>query len=119
MRLGAIRRMVAFPSLGMHKDLRISEGQSPRLAQQTPRRGTLEAGVRRRRMKVKWCCRRASVLAELARARATDESKRRRQGLVVCRATWPFEGPCDACPGVALAPAFAVALAAQARTVFL
>jgi hypothetical protein len=33
-----------------------------------------------------------------------DVAKRRRQGLVVCRATLPFEGLFDARPGVALAP---------------
>src|SRR5207253_3290471 len=43
------------------------------------------------------------------RARVDDESKRRRQGLVVCRATWPLEGPLDARPGVTLAPTFAAA----------
>src|SRR3954468_19843222 len=35
-------------------------------------------------------------------ARVTDVAKRRRQGLVVCRAAVPFEGLCDARPGVAL-----------------
>ena len=35
----------------------------------------------------------------------TDVAKRRRQGLVVCRAALPLEGLCDARPGVALAPA--------------
>src|SRR3954447_14632890 len=55
-------------------------------------------------------------------ARVDDVSKRRRQGLVVCRATLPFEGPC-ACPGVTLAPTFAGAAAfaglaaCQSRTV--
>jgi hypothetical protein len=36
-------------------------------------------------------------------ARVEDVSKRRRQGLVVCRATLPFEG-LGARPGVTLAP---------------
>jgi hypothetical protein len=40
-------------------------------------------------------------------ARVDDVSKRRRQGLVVCRATLPFEGHCYARPGVTLAPTFA------------
>ena len=52
-------------------------------------------------------------------ARVDDESKRRCQGLVVCRATLPFEGFCDARPGVTLAPTFAVVglAARQSRTV--
>jgi hypothetical protein len=41
----------------------------------------------------------------LSWARVTDVAKRRRQGLVVCRAALPFEGLFDARPGVALAPA--------------
>ncbi len=36
----------------------------------------------------------------------TDKAKCRRQGLVVCRAALPFEGFCDARPGVAPAPTF-------------
>ena len=35
--------------------------------------------------------------------RAIDVAKCRRQGLVICRAALPFEGLCDARPGVALA----------------
>src|ERR1022692_3678575 len=52
-------------------------------------------------------------------ARVDDESKRRCQGLVVCRATLPFEGFCDARPGVTLAPTFADAgvAACQSRTI--
>jgi hypothetical protein len=38
-------------------------------------------------------------------ARVDEVSKRRRQGLVVCRATLPFEG-LGARPGVTLAPTF-------------
>jgi hypothetical protein len=57
----------------------------------------------------------------------TDEAKRRRQGLVVCRAALPFEGLFDARPGVTLAPTSTVAavfalfvcVACQSRTVFL
>ena len=50
-------------------------------------------------------------------ARVEDESKSRRQGLVVCRVTLPFEGFCDARPGVTLAPTFFGAAACQSRTV--
>src|SRR5208282_2549176 len=49
-------------------------------------------------------------------ARADDVAKRRRQGLVVCRAPWPLQGPLDACPGVTLAPTF-LAAACQSATV--
>ncbi len=38
--------------------------------------------------------------------RVTDVAKRRRQGLVACRAALPFEGLLDARPGVAPAPLF-------------
>jgi hypothetical protein len=38
--------------------------------------------------------------------RVTDVAKRRRQGLVACRAALPFEGLLDARPGVAPAPPF-------------
>src|SRR4051812_50132581 len=50
-------------------------------------------------------------------ARVTDEAKRRRQGLVVCRAALPFEGVCDACPGVALAPDLTAPAAWRSRMV--
>jgi hypothetical protein len=50
-------------------------------------------------------------------ARVDDVSKRRRQGLVVCRATCPFEGLIYARPGVTLAPTFAGLLACQSRTI--
>ena len=51
-------------------------------------------------------------------ARVDDESKRRCQGLVVCRATLPLEGFCDARPGVTLAPAFFFGVAAcQSETI--
>jgi hypothetical protein len=69
-------------------------------------------------MKVKWCCRRGRPLGELVWARVTDESKCSRQGLVVWR-DLTLESPCDACPGVTLAPALAATVAAQSRTVFL
>jgi hypothetical protein len=65
------------------------------------------------------CCRGAFRALGFWWARVDDESKRRRQGLVVCRATLPFEGFCDARPGVTLAPTFADAglAACQSRTV--
>ena len=50
-------------------------------------------------------------------ARVEDESKSRRQGLVVCRVTLPFEGFCDARPGVTLAPTFFGAPACQSLTI--
>src|SRR5439155_9603673 len=50
------------------------------------------------------CCRGALRTLGFWWARVEDESKRRRQGLVVCRVTLPFEGFCDARPGVTLAP---------------
>jgi hypothetical protein len=56
-----------------------------------------------RRMKVKCSCSTAAPVGELAWARVTDVAKRRRQGLVVCRAALPFEGLLDACPSAALA----------------
>ena len=40
------------------------------------------------------------------RARVTDEAKRRRQELVVCRAAMPFEGLIYARSSVTPAPAF-------------
>src|SRR5258708_3273600 len=57
-------------------------------------------------MKVKCSCSTAAPVGELFWARVTDVAKRRRQGLVVCRAALPFEGLFDARPGVALAPTF-------------
>ena len=68
-------------------------------------------------MKVKCSCSMVASVGELFWARVTDVAKRRRQGLVVCRATWPFEGPLDARPSVALAPAFLAWVACQSRTV--
>jgi len=50
-------------------------------------------------------------------ARVTDVAKRRRQGLVVCRAALPFEGLFDARPSVALAPTLFACTACQSRTV--
>jgi hypothetical protein len=67
-------------------------------------------------MKVKCSCSIATPVGEWVWARVTDVAKRRRQGLVVCRAALPFEGLFDARPGVALAPAFAC-VACQSRTV--
>src|SRR5262245_1598982 len=51
------------------------------------------------------------------RARADDVAKRRRQGLVVCRAASPFEGRFDARPSVTLAPTLLTWVACQSRTV--
>jgi hypothetical protein len=56
-------------------------------------------------------------VGSFAWARVTDVAKRRRQGLVVCRAALPFEGLFDACPGVTLAPTSTV-VAALARFVW-
>ena len=53
----------------------------------------------------------AGVWDRLLWARVTDVAKRRRQGLVVCRAALPFEGLFDARPGVTLAPTFVLAWA--------
>src|ERR687897_1478696 len=58
-----------------------------------------------RRIKVKSACAMATPARSSWWARVTDVAKCRRQGLVVCRAALPFEGSCDARPGVALAPA--------------
>ncbi len=46
-----------------------------------------------------------------------DVAKRRRQGLVVCRAASPFPGFFDARPGVTRAPTFTVWVACQSLTV--
>jgi hypothetical protein len=62
-------------------------------------------------------CRSGRYVRLFVWARADDVAKRRRQGLVVCRAASPFEGLFDARPGVTLAPAFAAWLACQSRTV--
>src|SRR5271169_3016729 len=63
-------------------------------------------------------CRGALTALGFGWARVEDESKCRRQGLVVCRATLPFEGFCDARPGVTLAPTFFFGVAAcQSRTI--
>ena len=48
--------------------------------------------------------------------RVTDVAKRRRQGLVACRAALPFEGLLDARPGVAPAPPFGDAVVRQSST---
>ena len=65
------------------------------------------------------CCRGAVRALGFWWARVDDESKRRRQGLVVCRVTLPFEGFCDARPSVTLAPTFFGAPACQSRTICL
>jgi hypothetical protein len=66
------------------------------------------------------CCHGALTALVWLWARVEDESKCRRQGLVVCRATLPFEGFCEARPGVTLAPAFFFGVAAcQSRTICL
>ncbi len=72
---------------------------------------------RHRRLAVSW--RVAGWAVGWSWVRVDDESKRRCQGLVVCRATLPFVGFCDARPGVTLAPTFAAAglAACQSRTV--
>jgi hypothetical protein len=43
-------------------------------------------------MKVKCSCRDAAPVVEFVWVRVTDVAKRRRQGLVACRAALPFEG---------------------------
>ena len=67
--------------------------------------------------KVKSACRRGLLRGSFGWVRVTDVAKCRRQGLVVCRAAWPFEGLCDARPGVALAPTFCWRLASRRRCV--
>ncbi len=62
-------------------------------------------------------CRNVCDVGLLVWARADDVAKRRRQGLVVCRAASPFRGFFDARPGVTLAPTFAAWVACQSRTV--
>src|SRR5207244_6599597 len=62
-------------------------------------------------------CRNERCVRSLLWARADDVAKRRRQGLVVCRAASPFEGFFDARPGVTLAPTFTAWVACQSRTV--
>jgi hypothetical protein len=62
-------------------------------------------------------CRRSCDVGLLVWARADDVAKRRRQGLVVCRAASPFMGFFDARPGVTLAPTFSAWVACQSRTV--
>jgi hypothetical protein len=62
-------------------------------------------------------CRNDRYVRSLLWARADDVAKRRRQGLVVCRAASPFEGFFDARPGVTLAPTFTALVACQSRTV--
>jgi hypothetical protein len=61
-------------------------------------------------------CRNDRFVRSLFWARADDVAKRRRQGLVVCRAASPFEGLFDARPGVTLAPTFTAWVACQSRT---
>jgi hypothetical protein len=68
-------------------------------------------------MKVKGVLSIGSSCGRVALARVTDVAKRRRQGLVVCRAALPFEGLFDAGPGVALAPTLLARVACQSRTV--
>ena len=72
-----------------------------------------------RRMKVKSSCGAWPLVGSFWWARVTDVAKRRRQGLVVCRAALPSEGLFDARPFVALAPTFLACAACQSRTVFL
>src|SRR5439155_21955817 len=74
-------------------------------------------GRRGRRRGRPGCCRGVLWALGWLRARVEDESKCRRQGLVVCRATLPLEGFCDARPGVTLAPAFFGVAACQSRTI--
>src|SRR5208282_2039735 len=62
-------------------------------------------------------CRNDSCVRSLAWARADDVAKRRRQGLVVCRAVSPFRGFFDARPGVTLAPTFSAWVECQSLTV--
>ena len=62
-------------------------------------------------------CRSDRYVRSLFWARADDVAKRRRQGLVVCRAASPFVGFFDARPGVTLAPTFTAWVACQSRTV--
>ena len=62
-------------------------------------------------------CRNNRDVGLLVRARADDVAKRRRQGLVVCRAASPFRGFFDARPGVTLAATFTAWVAYQSRTV--
>jgi hypothetical protein len=71
--------------------------------------------ARRRRLRA--CGRSACSVVGCGWARVDDVSKRRRQGLVVCRVTCPFEGLIYARPGVTLAPTFAGLLACQSRTI--
>ena len=58
----------------------------------------------------------ASKCDDLWVVRVTDVAKRRRQGLVACRAALPFEGLLDARPGVAPAPPFGDAVVRQSST---
>ena len=67
--------------------------------------------------KVKSACRAGPPVGSCGWARVTDVAKCRRQGLVVCRAALPFEGLCDARPGVALAPALIGRRLASRRSV--
>ena len=62
-------------------------------------------------------CRSAEYVRSLFWARADDVAKRRRQGLVVCRAASPFVGFFDARPRVTLAPTFTAWVACRSRTV--
>ena len=67
--------------------------------------------------KVKSACWSWPPVGSCGWARVTDVAKCRRQGLVVCRAALPFEGCCDARPGVALAPALIAPAAWRSRMV--
>ena len=101
-------------------------------------RGALAQGVRRASMAWLWvdgrgshefwrsrvrasaltlACRQDRYVGLLVWARADDVAKRRRQGLVVCRAASPFRGFFDARPGVTLAPTFTDWVACQSLTV--
>jgi len=78
--------------------------------------GRGESALRERSIRL---ARMAALWDRLLWARVTDVAKRRRQGLVVCRAALPFEGLLDARPFVALAPTFLACAACQSRTVLL
>jgi hypothetical protein len=75
-----------------------------RTARQAFRRLVVPLGVAVR--KSSWSGRSRAPLRSCAWVRVTDGAKRRRQGLVACRAALPFEGLRDARPGGAPAPVF-------------
>jgi hypothetical protein len=61
-------------------------------------------------------CMKGTYVRSLLWARADDVAKRRRQGLVVCRAARTFKGLFHTRPGVTLAPTFTAWVACQSRT---